>query len=266
MGTAMVQRYLMLLLAVAFSASSSIAQSGNEQKVKEVLEFRIDTDVYLDQSKPPVSSTKTIFLRNRIIDWDDAKRRMLSIDLASQQIELADFSTQRRCRIDMRVLESRMSNLRSQLTPEQVQAWSSTAQPVPDGEGYERIQSGNLMYRFKAIHPKHPQMAIDYSEFANWTVQVSAIYPPYKPPLLRMQLNDFLAEQQRLPMEVQLIDLRSTSQEPVVARLLVQETLSNQDRERVKDWDVLVATLKLVSDTEYFPSQRLASERSAESK
>lgn len=244
----------------------AIARAQTLADTSSTPEFRIDTDVYLDQSKPPIASTKTLFLKDRIIDWDDANRRRMSIDLVSEQIELADFSLQRRCQIEMQQLASKLSALKTQLTPEQVTAWSSPTAPIADGDGYERIQSGNLRYRFKTTSPRNPQMASAYSEFANWSVQVSAVYPPFKPPLLRMQLNDYLAEQNRLPSEIQLVDLRSKASEPLVAKILVQEALTKQDRERLSDWDMLVGTLKLVPDAEYFQSQRLASERPSSAK
>jgi hypothetical protein len=262
----MIRYTLVIAMTTILSiAISHDAVSQSAKAVPEPLEFRIDTDVYLDQAKPPIASTKTLFLMDRIVDWDEDNRSMMSIDLSSQQIELSDFSSQRRCRIDMRELSAKLITLRSQLTPEQVQAWSSSSGPI-DENGTMSLASGNLRYRFKTIQPRNPEMAALYAEFANWSIQVSAVYPPFKPPLLRLQLNDYLAEQKCLPTEVQLTDLRSASNEPMVARLLVQESLTKQDRERLKDWDVLVATLKLVSDSEFFQSKRLANDRKSSPK
>ena len=263
----MIRDFAFLVFAAGLvSSMTGFAQSPTTSSHPDVIEFRIDTDVYLNESRPPIASTKTLFLKDRIIDWDDASRRMMCIDLATQQIELADFASQRRCRIDRVDLETRLGQLRSQLTPDQLRAWSSPSGPAPDGPGYEMLQSSMLRYRFKSIEPRHPQMAMAYAEFANCSVELNAVHPPFKPPLLRLQLNDYLRDQNRLPTEVQLIDVRSTASDPLVARLLVQESLTKQDRERVKDWEVLVATLKMVSADEYFQSQRVASEGTATKK
>lgn len=224
------------------------------------LEFRIDTDVYLDISRPPVASTQTLFLQDRVVDWDDARRRMMRIDFRSQQIELADFENQRRCRIEIPHLASRLGDLKAQLTTEQVENWSATKEPEED-QGSLLLESGNLRYRFKTVTPVQPQMASAYAEFANLSVQVSSIYPPYKPPLLRMQLNDYLGQNSLLPSEIQLTDLRAQSKDSITARILIQNHLTPQDRERVKDWDVLVQTLKLVSDHEFFQTDRTARQR-----
>ncbi|MFN9602241.1 MAG: hypothetical protein ACK6A7_02190 [Planctomycetota bacterium] len=56
-------------------------------------------------------------------------------------------------------------------------------------------------------------------------------------------------------------DLRSKSNDCITARILVQNALTNQDRERAKDWDVLIQTLKSVSDTEFFQAERTARQR-----
>jgi hypothetical protein len=243
--------------------SSTISSTALGQSISATpLEFRIDTDVYVDTSRPPVASTQTLFLQNRVIDWDDGRRRMMRIDLQSQQIELADFASQRRCRVDIGQLASRVAELKSQLSQEQIQAWASAKEPIESEGGY-LLESGNLRYRFTAAAPFHPDAAAAYAEFANLSVHVSAIYPPYKPPLLRLQLNEFFSQNSLLPLEIQLMDLRAKSSDYVTARLLVQSALTAQDRERVKDWDVLVQTLKMVSDTEFFQAERNARQKSS---
>jgi hypothetical protein len=243
------------------ASSRVIAQSESVPAV----EFRIDTDVYLDSSRPPIATTQTLFLQDRIVDWDDARRRMMRVDLRSQQIELADFENQRRFRIDIQQLTSRIDDLRSQLTQEQLAAWASTQEPRTDQGGYV-LESGNFRYRFKTVVPARPEMAVAYSAFANWSAQISAVYPPFKPPLLRLQLNEFLELQRVLPSEIRLTDLRSQSNESLTARVLVQNALTTQDRERIKDWDVLIQTLQLVSDKEFFGTERSADRRAGSTK
>jgi hypothetical protein len=257
--------WICILMAMMTMSVSTATRSLAQSTSNAALEFRIDTDVYIDSTRPPVASTQTLFVEGRIIDWDDAQRRMMRIDLTTQQIELADFANQRRCRIDMKQLESRLSDLRTQLTQEQIEAWASSQEPAED-QGAMLLESKNLRYRFKTIAPRQPAMSIAYADFANWSVQVSAIYPPYKPPLLRLQLNEYLARNGVLPTEIQLTDLRSPSKDTLTARILVQDSLTAQDRERVKDWDVLVQTLKLVSDAEFFQSDRVARRRTSNTK
>lgn len=247
---------------VATVLASVVSSTALGQISATALEFRIDTDVYIDTSRPPVASTQTLFLRDRIVDWDDGRRRMMRIDLQAQHIDLADFESQRRCRVDIGHLASRISELKSQLSREQVQAWASAKEPAQSDGSYV-LESGNLRYRFTAAAPFHPDAAAAYAEFANLSVKVSAIYPPYKPPLLRLQLNEFLSRNSLLPLEIQLTDLRANSKDCITARLLVQNALTAQDRERIKDWDVLVQTLKLVPDSEFFQADRNARQKSS---
>ena len=95
-------------------------------------------------------------------------------------------------------------------------------------------------------------MAVQYADFADWSVKMHAVNPPYKPPLLRMQLNAMLRDRRELPTEIQLSDLRSGNSKPIVARLIVQNQLTGLDLDRIRDWEVLTATLKSVSEGEYF--------------
>ncbi|MFN7736153.1 MAG: hypothetical protein ACK5O8_08535 [Pirellula sp.] len=250
--------FKMVVCTMSVACMALNAESQTKPETKGI-EFRIDTDVYVDESKPPVASTKTLFLRDRVIECDDAKQRAMMLEYSTQQIVLVDLANHRSCRIEMASLESKLSSLKSQMTPEQTKAWASSELPKDAGNGYEVIQSDNLKYQFKTSAPRREEFAIAYSEFADWSVRVNAVYPPYKPPLLRMQLNQYLGEQRKLPIEVRLTDLRSKNATPVVARVLVQEMLSRQDQERIKNLDALVASLKFVTDQDFFQIPAVAS-------
>jgi hypothetical protein len=96
-------------------------------------EFRIDTDIYTDETRPPVHTTQTMFLATRTIEWDDTHRRLIVVDYKDQSVMLADFPAQRKCRISMPELEDRISNLRSQMTSEEFATfmnWLANAQLI----------------------------------------------------------------------------------------------------------------------------------------
>jgi hypothetical protein len=215
-------------------------------------EFRIDTDIYTDETKPPVQTTQTMFLATRSVEWDDTHRRLLVVDYKEQSVMLADLLAQRKCKIAMQQLDDRINNLRSQMTSEELATWTSPTQAVLDEDGFYLLACERSAYRFKTKSPSLEKMAIDYSDFADWSVKMHAVNPPYKPPLLRMQLNAFLRDQRALPMELRLLDKRSSNSKPIIARLIVQDQLSAQDMDRIRDWEVLTAALKNVSEVEYF--------------
>ena len=104
-------------MSVACMALNAESQTKPEPKG---IEFRIDTDVYVDESKPPVASTKTLFLRDRVIECDDAKQRAMILEYSTQQIVLVDLAAHRSCRMEMAALESKLSSLKTQMTPEQM--------------------------------------------------------------------------------------------------------------------------------------------------
>ncbi len=229
--------------------------------------FRIDTDIYLDESKPPINTTQTVFLSNRVIEWDDTNQRLLIVDYQDQSIQVADLKAQRKCKIKLGELKSRLEELREQMTQEQISMWTSPGPAVMSEDGTLTLRCQRASYQFRTVVPFAPSMANDYAEFADWSVRLHAVYPPYKPPLLRMQLNEHLRAKQELPSEIRLTDPRLSDTrlsdpksvenkqviaKPVVARLIVQNSLNRQDHERIRDWEVLAGTLKTVTDAEYF--------------
>lgn len=245
--------YMALALAIIMhplsqTQSTVLGQTQTDQQV----EFRIDTDIYSDESKPPIHTTQTMFLSTRTVEWDDTNRRLLIVDYPSASVTIADLSAQKKCRIDMQQLEDRLSNLRSQMTSQEIATWTSSGTAQLDASGFYEMSCERSSYRFKTKAPAKEKMAIEYAEFADWSVKMHAVNPPYKPPLLRLQLNTFLKDQRELPSEIRLRDLRSTNSKPIVARLIVQDKLTGQDMDRVRDWEVLTATLKSVTEVEYF--------------
>jgi hypothetical protein len=249
--------FMMILgLQLPFWDQATSVAFGQNQEARQI-EFRIDTDIYSDESKPPIQSTKTMFLATKTIEWDDTHRRLLLVDYLDRSITLADLPAQRKYRLGMSELSERLSSLQAQMTAQENGVWISSTPPRWIDGGFFELGCERSMYRFKTAPPKVQAMAIQYADFADWSVKMHAVNPPYKPPLLRIQLNAYLRAQGELPTEIRLTDLRSdrsrpVSSKPVIARLIVQDQLTGQDSDRIGDWEVLASTLKTVSEVEYF--------------
>lgn len=231
---------------------SCIMQSKTFAQSVDKPGFRIDTDIYSDESKPPINTTQTVFLGNRAIEWDDTNQRLIMVDYQDGTLTVADLKAQKKCKLNLGDLQSRLEELKGQMSAEQISTWTSPNPPKRNELGFMVLGSQRSNYQFKTVTPSAPKMAADYADFADWSVRLHAVYPPYKPPLLRMQLNEHLRSSQELPSEIRLSDPRQSAVKPVIARLIIQDTLSRQDQERIRDWEVLAGTLKLVSDAEYF--------------
>ena len=226
---------ILCLLAGLETAMAQAIPTESDFKSAPKIEFRIDTDLYTDESKPPIGTTQTVFVGNRVFEWDDTHRTLLVVDYQDQSVTLADLRTQTKCRFNMSDLEQRLSKLRTQMTSEQLRLWTAQSNPAYGQDGYFSLASERATYVFKTAPAKSEGMAIQYAEFADWSVRLYAVNPPFKPPLLRMQLNAFLREKKDLPIEIRLSDLRSKGTKPITARLIVQSELSSTDRERVRD-------------------------------
>lgn len=247
---------LILGIRLPFGDQTTSVAFGQNQESQQI-EFRIDTDIYSDESKPPIQSTQTMFLATKTIEWDDTHRRLLLVDYLDRSITLADLPAQRKYRLAMSELSERLSRLQAQMTAQENGIWTSSTPPRWTDSGFFELGCERSAYRFKTTPPKAQAMATQYADFADWSVKMHAVNPPYKPPLLRMQLNAYLRAQGELPTEIRLTDLRSDpnrtiSSKPVIARLIVQDQLTGQDSDRVGDWEVLASTLKTVSEVEYF--------------
>jgi len=242
-----------LALAISMNPmSQTLSTAFGQTQVDQQVEFRIDTDIYTDESKPAIHTTQTMFLATKTIEWDDTNRRLLLVDYQTQSVTLADLTAQKKCRFDMQQLDQRLENLRSQMTSQEIATWTSPNTARLDESGFYELTCERSSYRFKTKAPRSEKMAQEYSDFADWSVKMHAVNPPFKPPLLRMQLNAFLREQRELASEIRLSDLRSTNAKPIIARLIVQDQLTSQDMDRIRDWEVLTGTLKSVSEVEYF--------------
>jgi hypothetical protein len=241
-----------LMLGLFQSTSQMTLGVASGQSLNQAAEFRIDTDIYIDESKQPVQTTQAMFMANRTIEWDDTHRRLLVVDYQDQSVTLADLGTQKKCRIAMQELDDRLGKLQSQMTSDEIATWTSLATAQFSRDGFYELACQRSAYRFKTKSPESQTIPIAYADFADWSVKMHAVNPPFKPPLLRLQLNAFLRDQRALPTEIRLEDKRTGNAKPIVARLILQEQLTVQDRDRIRDWEVLTATLKNVGEGDYF--------------
>jgi hypothetical protein len=228
------------------------AQGPGVPTGRDAKEFRIDTDIYTDESRPPIVSTKTIFGENRSIEIDEAGSRATIINYDSNKIIVLDYSVELCATIDMDHLQMQQAHVESQLSPQQKLGWSSQTGVQKGDDGFEWLDCPNLRYRFKVTHTRSPRTAQAYADFADWSSRLAAIYPPKKHPMLRMQLNEYFASNSVLPTEIRLNNLASPGTNELVARMMLVESLSAADREIIQGVDRDIKRFKAVSDREFF--------------
>ena len=220
-------------------------------------DFRIDVDIYEDEKKPPVSSVQTIFSAGQYIELDDAKGRITVVDPGHGLITILDSKRKSFVRLEMADMERQLNQVRSEMTPDQLRKFSSDGEPVHEGDNYVSIGNEWFRYKFRPVTPANPSMATSYGDFANWSARVNARY--YNaPPFIRLQLNQMLMDQRQLPAELRRLTVAPSKTETpakkdeIVARMIVKESLSENDRTRVASVMKSMDEYRKTTDKEFF--------------
>ena len=227
------------------------------QSAPDKNDFRIDIDIYEDEKKPPVNSVQTIFSSGQYIELDDARGRITVVDPGQGQITILDSKRKSYVRLEMVDMERQLNQVRSEMTPDQLRKFSSDGEPVIEGDNYVSVGNEWFRYKFRPVTPANPSMATSYGDFANWSARVNARY--YNaPPFIRLQLNQMLMDQRQLPAELRRLTVvpnkseTPAKKEEIVARMIVKESLSENDRSRVATVMKSMDEYKKTTDKEFF--------------
>ncbi len=223
------------------------------QTLAQMNDFRIDIDIYRDESQPPIRQTQTIFASGQYIELEDEVHRVTVIDPKSSRITILDSTRKALVHLEMPMLESRLDGALSRLTDEQRRAFSSDGEPSLGSDNYVVIGNERLRYKFRPMTPATPEIATSYGDFANWSARINALFNQ-TPPLLRMQLNELLISQRQLPAELRRLTVIGPQgkTEEIVAKLICKETLSSNDRTRIATVQKSMGEYKPVTEKEFF--------------
>lgn len=207
--------------------------------------FRIDADIYADQSKPPIAQFKTLFTGNKSIEIDVASGDVVVVDSSLGVIQA--FSASRRV-----MTEIELSKIESMLQETLAQTPSEQPATISTEEGNLIVGDAVVQYRSKTQAPPVPIVAVRYIEFADWTTKLSAVFPPYKPPQLRLKLNEQLKNEKLLPSETKRTTKAKSGTQEIVSKLIVNYSLSIDDNKEIVRVAGMVNDYKIVAAKEFF--------------
>ena len=230
-------------------------------------DFRIETDVFVENQKQPVAQTLTLFADDVVYDF------ML---LAPNEITMFD-----RQRGELFMLDPSRKLKARWTTAELIQFTASirmTAKNAKDNLfGMEfaghfdeetavvMLEGKNLVYRAVGHKPKLDGASGRYSEFADWYAQLNAARPGNPPPFGRIELNRRLKELHMVPTEIDrtltLPGRLGNVKKKVTSRQTFTWLLSTTDRKRIQDVSEHMATFKVVTLKEYWGLDELAANR-----
>ncbi len=259
----MINRQATITIFTALTWGWMISLGGFGTNAVVGQEFRIESQVYDENSKLPVSQNVTLFSQGVVFDFlmsDEAHPKPLEVVIYNSRnrtLVLLDPARQVRMEIpDLRLLrivdgvrrETRQDKRTSFLVEdefEQSSDWST---------GWISLTSPQIIYRFKGEQPKDVSILPLYFEFLENFTGLAATDPTKIPPFPRMKLNQQLNRLGWIPTEVQItVNQNSLFREGFTAKskhTLISQ-LSSKDHERIALAKQQWQTFKSVNLTEY---------------
>ena len=234
---------------------------------QEADEFRVETDVFVEDSKEPVSETLTLFAGDVIYDFILAEPEEITIlDVRRSRILLLDKARRVKTTLTTDELQQFTAALKLLGEAEQKGIFAPEFVPQFDEKKGELVLKGRrLTYQALGIEPKQSGAARRYREFADWIARLNAARLRSLPPFARIELNRSLSDRGLVPTKV---SRTVVTQQPLVDKKTTAHSrhsyvwrFSNSDRKRIESAGTYQASFKAVSLSEYWRTGRVAARK-----
>lgn len=220
--------------------------------------FRINTDIYEDETKPPLRTTETLFFDGVYYDFDDSHSDWVTvIDPVRQRIVLIDRARRLKSEINMAPLQQMVDEARALLSAEQQKKLLSQSALTQDSATQEWVLGNEVMkYRCEVTQPSDPRAAHMYAEFADWSARLNAVNPPHYPAFMRLELNRELAEKNVMPKTVRRVQQGGGRKGVITARILATWRLSAEDETAIARVGSYLVDFKPVTQEEFYQNRQ----------
>lgn len=228
-----------------------VTQAGFKPTAGKTTCMRIDVDIYAKVTAPPLEQYKTYFTETLTIETDQTNSLVKVLDRVNRTLTVADM-TRRVCfvveldSLDAMMVELNALTVNSSKKPESKQDVQVISQDNI------RIENEQVVYEAKLAKGPFNEMTLRYLEHVDWSTKIAAVFPPKRPPQIRLALNDYLIEQQALPIELKRKIKATKSSDEIVAKLVIPTTPSSADETTVERILASVRELKVVAAQDYF--------------
>ncbi|MCU0710990.1 MAG: hypothetical protein MUC43_02945 [Pirellula sp.] len=245
-----------LFMMIVSSGNSTLtkAQSINEAAFKKTDQqscMRIDVDIYAKETAPPLEQYKTYFTETLTIETDHSNSLVKILDRANRTLTIADNQRRVCFVIELESLDSMLAELNALTLKSSRKPETKGDVQVVKGD-VVRIENEQVIYEAKLDKGPFNELTLRYLEHVDWSTKIAAVFPPKRPPQIRLALNDYLLEKQSLPVEIRRRTKASRTGDEIVAKLIVPTSPSTADAESVSRILANVQELKIVSAQEYF--------------
>lgn len=224
--------------------------------------FRVDTDIYVGESKEPIKQTLTIFSEGVYYDFAmDTSAAITIVDPSRNRIVLINPERQAKTTISTSSLLTLVAQAREKASQQPKDSDLARMLAAADQSSFDAdtqtltVGGDALKYEAKLQTPKDREMAIQYAEFADWSARLNAIYPPHFLPFVRLELNRQIVSRGMLPQVITRTEKHDRKQVVVACRLLVNSRISTDDQSKLARVGQLLATCKDMTPEQYFAPQ-----------
>ena len=221
--------------------------------------FRIDTDIHFGNEKAPSKQSLTLFSEGVYYDFSkDDPTAITMIDPQRNRIILLDGKRNSQTTIAMAELSKYVESAKLQADSPDLKLLLKASEQVAFNEQTNTCTVGIKQMSYVATTQKPPQSIIaeQYADFANWSARLNAVYPPQRPPYVRMRLNDELGSRGFLPAEIdKTTTLASGKSTTNRCRLIALWLLSRDDQAAIKGVGEKLAKYSKLDPVKYFAEQ-----------
>lgn len=213
--------------------------------------MRIDVDIYSKETAPPLEQYKTYFTETLTIETDHSSSLIKILDRTNRTLTIADNNRRVCFVVELDSLDSMLSELNALTLKSSRKPESKEDVQVVKSE-VVRIENEQVVYEAKLDKGPFNELTLRYLEHVDWSTKIAAVFPPKRPPQIRLALNEYLLEKQSLPIELRRRTKASRAGDEIVAKLIIPTSPSSADAEAVARILANLQELKVVSAQEYF--------------
>ena len=148
-------------------------------------EFRIETDVFLDDQKEPVVETLTIFANGVVYDFLlTGAEEITLLDRPRNRLVLMDSKRKVKTELTMDAIVAFVAEMKAHMNDEQRKSLlgDGAEVTVDEGDGALVLSNDRVTYRAEGMVPADKAAVLQYQEFADWYARLNALrgnLPPF---------------------------------------------------------------------------------------
>ena len=224
-------------------------------------DFRVESTVFANKQKEPVSRSSTVFHAGVIYDYLADPPRTAVLDKARGRFILLDTNRHEKAELTLNDIAAAVTSLRGMAEKSPNAFLKFVANPkfdpkLNDETGELVFASPALTYRIKTVSAPSPEVAQQYRDFLDWTARLNAIMTPEAPPpFARLVVNEEVAGrnlmsesvEREIPQQLALAGrgLTMRSEHVLTWRLL------QKDHDQIAQTGSQMASFKLVPFADY---------------